>query len=266
MKNKILIFIISICLICFILVSVFLNKGSVVVTDVYNPKLENMKHSFNIKEEQVKLINTCYIYVDKYCSNDITTNADELNSIVNDINMILLNDLFFYGFSSSEFQNRLDSDKSYFKNGGVYGENFLKHCYYKELIIVKLKALLLLGCFDDFQKCFIAHYNLIMITKDSFPTLVSMDKTISKDNNLIEEILKCYDVIFSMKLNERDTYYVATDAIYMCDFGEIGIKKSKEYSAIRKNTKYEPNDFFYGLDSKELNKDDVCLQPIRVFV
>lgn len=266
MKKKIILSVISIILIGFVIFAVIFHKETVVVFDIKSTKTEATNPAFVVSQEQIEQINSCYNYTENYYSNNITTDVKTLNDIVSVIDSVLSNDIFFYGFSDSKYQKKLETDKSYYKNNGLESENSLKHCYYKQLIVVKLKALLQLERFEEFEKCFIENYFLLSMVSDSFVSLISLDDNISQNVSAIEDIIKCYDKILAMDLSDRDKFYVSTDAAYVYQFGAFAEIKAREYMAIREelNYDYEEDDPLYKLDSKELNKDNICLDSYEI--
>lgn len=266
MKKKIILSVIFIILICFVVLTVVFHKDTVVVSDIKSTKTELSKTDFVVSQEQIEQINSCYNYTEYYYANNITTDIKTLNDIVSEIDSVLSNDIFFYGFSDSKYQKKLETDKSYYKNNGLESENSLKHCYYKELVVVKLKALLLLERIEEFEKCFIENYFLLSMVSDGFVSLISLDDNISQNDRAIENIIKCYDKILTMNLSDRDKFYVTTDAGYVYQFGDFAEIKAKEYMAIREelNYDYEEDGPLYKLDSKELNKDNICFDSYEV--
>lgn len=237
----------------------FLKNEERIVTDIKICDNENAIKNYNVNNKDIEKLNSCFNYTKMYCTNSMPTDKNVLKQIVSDIDSVIFNNIFYFGFKNSKYQERLNLDSSYCGNGGLYGENFLITCYYKEIVIVKLKALLLLSAFDDFHSCFVENYNILYIVKDSFPAIISMDDNISQRDDLINVILNSYDEILSLDLSEQDIYYIATDAMFMASLCENNDGRIKIYNSLREENSVDESTKFLGIENEQLNKKQIYL-------
>lgn len=254
--KKFLIVSVSVISVLIVIVFLFSNKEKKIVTDIKALETKNIVQNNEINSKDIDAINVCLGYAEMYCTNNVPNDSKVLKQIVADIDSVLGNNIFYRGFRNSKYQNRLNLDESFCENGGMYGENFLITCYYKELVILKLKALLLLGDFDEFHSFFIENYNIIYIAKDNFATMISMDDNIYQNDELLKVILNSYDKILSLNLSEHDAFYIATDAMFMCINNEEAMKK---YNSIREKNSDGEATVFFGIESKLLNQNQIYL-------
>lgn len=121
-----------ISLIVFLLVFIYNNTDKNLVTDT-----------------EIKTMNNCYDYLEKYLYNALPQDEKTLKAIQKDIDTVLETDVFKRAFSRSKFEERfLEAKKTNEK--GYYNATTEKSNYANELIFLKCKVLLALDKNDEF--------------------------------------------------------------------------------------------------------------------
>lgn len=148
-----------------------------------------------VDESEILIINSCYDYLKKYYKSSLPDDTKELEQIYNNLNIVFSNDLYFKGFSKSKFQEYLESDNDYSKNGGIYEEEYMKLKYYTRLISVKLKTQLLLGEYQKFTEDYKNNFALFLFLNINFPEVILQDSNFEENPALISRVLDAYDLM-----------------------------------------------------------------------
>lgn len=215
-------------------------------------------------EEMVR----CYDYIEKYFLGTITNDEEMLEQIVADINTIIEKDYYCSNFYGSQFAERLENDPDFLKNGGFVSRNFLVAEYYREIIIVELKALLMLGHYEEFEDIFIANYYLISSgIGEMFNYVIDEDMEISQNQDHINIIMDAYDTLIEYNLTDEAKWFIATDATKMISVGDSVEGRTEPFRSIIQELRHrEYYDTVYMLENEELNPNGFSVKLGVVFV
>ena len=212
----------------------------------------------------------CYDYTEKYFSSAITDDDAELKKIISDIETVIEKDYYCSHFYGSEFAERLENDPSFLKNDGSDSRNFLIAEYYREIIIVELKALLMLGEYDEFKNVFIENYYLVSASFGAdrdFAYIIKNDEGIVQNEERVFAIMDVYDSLIEYELSEEAEWYISLDACKMSTVGDFVEKRIEPFrsivKALRPKAYYETVDM---LENEELNPNKFRLKLGIVFV
>ena len=153
--------------------------------------------------------------------------------------------------------NSVSKDNSYFINGGIFSENYLKCLYYEELVVVKLKSLLILEKYSDFKSEYISNYALFSTVGDDFISYILLDSTLNQSEDVVKAIADSYKEIFSMGLSNQEKKVVSSDALNINKFGTISEKYFEEFTDIYNQCNDNSDEF--DIDNERLNPFDLKL-------
>lgn len=210
----------------------------------------NENSNLEVTHSDIELLNICYDYTEKYVTGSLPGDKIVVESILDSINLISP-DLFFGGFEKTSYSKRLEKDNSYFINGGILSENYLKCLYYKELVVLKLKSLLVLERYNDFKSEYISNYALFSTVGDNFISYILLDSTLNQSEDVVKAIADSYKEIFSMELSNQEKRLVSSDALNINRFGTIGEIYFEEFVDIYNQYKDKSGEI--DIDNEQLN-------------
>ena len=189
MKKMFLVFIITLSIVISVVFVISSNTKTINIDYIGI----NLKPQEKVSESELLVINSCYEYLQKYYKSSLPDDTKELEPIYNNLNIVFSNDLYFKGFSKSKFQEYLESDNDYSKNGGIYEEEYMKLKYYTRLISVKLKTQLLLGEYQKFIDDYKSNFALFLFLNINFPEVILQDSNFEENPELISKVFDAYD-------------------------------------------------------------------------
>ncbi len=224
-----------------------------------------------VSDTETKIIDKCFEYYEKYQETALPDDKQQLIEINDTIADAFENDLFYKGLEQSKFQKDMEANESYAENRkeGGYDKSCFYINYYRQLSIIRMRALLLLDEYDEFFEVLKDSINRI-----SFPIPIfaggnmyikfSYDTGITDSPERLRAIADSFEKLLDLCEIPEDEYYVYSEyrsfVVLEDEFSESEKNDLKDrytanYNLPEVQKLNESPNYFKGFASSELNSD-----------
>lgn len=173
---------------------------SFVIVFAYNNSDRNLA-----TDKEIKLLNNCYNYSEKYLYNALPEDKNILEVMQYDIEIALETDVFKKAFSQSKFENRFLKAQDV-DGKGFYNATTEKSCYANELIFLKCKILLALDKNDEFISYYQENQSYFGSWTDTFCEYLEINRD-NFSNDDIVVIDECMRKVLKSDTSDLNKYF-----------------------------------------------------------
>lgn len=215
----------------------------------------------DISENELSVVNSCYEYMENYYTSSLPNDPTKLMLIYDNLNILFNDNLYFKGFGESKFQEYLERDNDYFKNGGVYDDEYMKLLYYTRLISVKLKTDLLLNNDQVFIDDYKSNFSLFLFLNINFIDVILKDSNFTEKPELISTVCDAYDSIIRCVNNSSELALVYQSALKLKATKSNDVRLEKYSTNFFEYMEYLPENLInYKLENTDLNPHEIYLK------
>ena len=265
------------CLVAFVALIISISLLSGCISETIQKNIPQTLRAFksetdfisadSYNQSHIDAMNICKKYVDEYYLAEIVegesklkASSEELEIINKNISYVTDKHIFFSAFADSDFQDYMESWEGYYKKGGKYDESFLRYEMYNRMISVRLKVLLHLERYEEFNDLFVKTFNTRSFLIDGDHMFYIYDDYINSSPEAVQVIIDAYEKVFELAELEQEKARVVS---HFFGVGGCDVKDETDYAETMKRlrsiadptSEEHTNNLFFGFTCEELNPD-----------
>lgn len=247
------------CIICALSGCATLMNTKIIVGVNSRNDFSKLEPSFT----HVDAMNSCCEYLKNYEKNNLPQSSAELEKMLTKINTISDLEIFFSGFSQSDFQEMLEAHELYYKNDGVYDETYLKYEIYYRLSILRMRILLHMKEYEKYEAVFRNTYYLNVMTP--YESIFQYDTKIQSSEETLDIVMNSYKTIFEVAESEMEMAWIVSDLMSIYNYQGIDTEQLKK--TVSEMKKYvdpgeqatQSGEMWTGFTTYEINPNEVLI-------